>query len=193
MGSRLTEIVVDCRDPAAQAAFWAAVLDYHVVRSEDGQVEIAPWEREPPDLAERVRQGPGVPTLVFVTVPEAKTVKNRLHLDAHRRIQRLRRSCLRMKRTSRRWFVGTLGRLAVVGTAGLALGVGAAPRAEAGCAVHCRVHVCDWLQGCPGAGGRPRLANVFKCTNRCDGSSFWLCRRYSFERCRSFCYSRNAC
>jgi hypothetical protein len=28
-----------------------------------------------------VRKAPGVPTLVFVAVPEAKTVKNRLHLD----------------------------------------------------------------------------------------------------------------
>ncbi|HET6920671.1 MAG TPA: VOC family protein [Jiangellaceae bacterium] len=81
MGSRLTEIVVDCHDPAAQAAFWAAALGYHVVRTEDAQVEIAPWEREPADLAEQVRQAPGVPTLVFVTVPEGKTVKNRLHLD----------------------------------------------------------------------------------------------------------------
>jgi hypothetical protein len=81
MGSRLTEIVVDCHDPVAQAAFWAAALDYHVVRIEEGQVEIAPWEREPPDLAEQVRQAPSVPTLVFVTVPEGKTVKNRLHLD----------------------------------------------------------------------------------------------------------------
>jgi catechol 2,3-dioxygenase-like lactoylglutathione lyase family enzyme len=81
MGSRLTEIVVDCRDPVAQAGFWADVLGYHVVRTEDGQVEIAPWEREPPELAERVRRAPGAPTLVFVTVPEGKTVKNRLHLD----------------------------------------------------------------------------------------------------------------
>jgi hypothetical protein len=81
MGSRLTEIVVDCHDPVAQAAFWAAALGYQVVRTEQGQVEVAPWEREPPDLAEQVRQAPAVPTLVFVTVPEAKTVKNRLHLD----------------------------------------------------------------------------------------------------------------
>jgi hypothetical protein len=28
-----------------------------------------------------VRRAPGVPTLVFVAVPEGKTVKNRLHLD----------------------------------------------------------------------------------------------------------------
>jgi catechol 2,3-dioxygenase-like lactoylglutathione lyase family enzyme len=81
MGSRLTEIVVDCRDPVAQAAFWAAALGYHVVRSENGQVEIAPWRWEPPDLAEQVQHAPGVPTLVFVPVPEAKMVKNRLHLD----------------------------------------------------------------------------------------------------------------
>jgi hypothetical protein len=81
LGSRLTEIVVDCHDPAAQAAFWAAALDYHVVLAEEGLVEIAPWQREPADLAEQVRQAPGVPTLVFVTVPEGKEVKNRLHLD----------------------------------------------------------------------------------------------------------------
>jgi len=81
MGSRLTEIVVDCRDPVAQAAFWAAVLGYHVVRTAHGQVEIAAWPREPADLAEQVRQAPVVPALVFVTVPEGKAVKNRLHLD----------------------------------------------------------------------------------------------------------------
>jgi hypothetical protein len=81
MGSRLTEIVVDCYDPVAQAVFWAAVLDYHVVRTEDAQVEIAPWERDPPDLAEQVRLAPSVPTLVFAAVPEGKVVKNRLHLD----------------------------------------------------------------------------------------------------------------
>ena len=81
MGSRLTEIAVDCHDPVALAQFWTAALGYHVVRSEDGQVEIGPWEREPADLADRVRRAPTTPTLVFATVPEGKTVKNRLHLD----------------------------------------------------------------------------------------------------------------
>jgi glyoxalase superfamily protein len=81
MGSRLTEIVVDCQDPVAQGAFWAAVLGYHVVRTEEGQVEIAAWAQEPPDLAEQVRAAPIVPALVFVTVAEGKAVKNRLHLD----------------------------------------------------------------------------------------------------------------
>jgi catechol 2,3-dioxygenase-like lactoylglutathione lyase family enzyme len=81
VGSRLTEIVVDCRDPAALAAFWAGVLGYDVVRAENGQAEIAAWQREPPDLAEQVRRAPVAPSLVFVAVPEGKTVKNRLHLD----------------------------------------------------------------------------------------------------------------
>jgi hypothetical protein len=81
MPSRLTEIVVDCRNPSVLAAFWAAALDYHIVRTEDDQVEIAPWREEPTDLAAQVRHSPPVPTVVFVTVPEPKTVKNRLHLD----------------------------------------------------------------------------------------------------------------
>jgi catechol 2,3-dioxygenase-like lactoylglutathione lyase family enzyme len=81
MGSRLTELVVDCRDPVALAAFWAAALGYHLVRAEDGQAEIAAWAEEPPDLAEQVLRAATVPALVFVAVPEGKTVKNRLHLD----------------------------------------------------------------------------------------------------------------
>ena len=81
MGGRLIEIVVDCHDPAVLAAFWAAALGYHVVRAEGGQVEIAAWQREPPDLAEQVQRAPVVPALVFVAVPEGKAVKNRLHLD----------------------------------------------------------------------------------------------------------------
>jgi len=81
MTSRFTDLVVDCRDPAALARFWAEVLGYHVVRVEADQVEIAAWETEPADLAERVRRAPGVPAVVFVAVPEGKAVKNRLHLD----------------------------------------------------------------------------------------------------------------
>ena len=81
MGSRLTEIVVDCHDPVAQSAFWVAARGYHVVRTEEGRVEIALWQRGPPDLAGQVRQAPAAPALVFVTVPEGKAVKNRLHLD----------------------------------------------------------------------------------------------------------------
>ena len=60
-------------------------------RSEDGQVEIASWEQEPPELAKRVRRAPGIPTLVFVTVPEGKTVKNQLHVDLRPSAARMRR------------------------------------------------------------------------------------------------------
>src|SRR5215467_9823847 len=82
MGSRLTEIAVDCHDPVALAEFWAAVLNYHVVSNEDDQViEIAPWEKEPRDLADQIRRAPIVPSLFFARVPEGKTVKNRLHMD----------------------------------------------------------------------------------------------------------------
>lgn len=81
MTARLTEIVVDCRDPLALATFWASVLDYHVVRAEGGQVEIAASRHEVADLARQARLAAVIPTLVFVTVPEDKSVKNRLHLD----------------------------------------------------------------------------------------------------------------
>ncbi len=78
---RLTEVVVDCHDPVALARFWTAALGYHVIASDENQVEIGPWEREPADLADQVRRVPTPPTIVFVAVPEGKVVKNRLHLD----------------------------------------------------------------------------------------------------------------
>ena len=69
MGSRFTELTIDCADPERQAAFWAAVLGYQIVdRGEHGEVEIASTPRS-------------LPTLVFVRVPEPKTVKNRVHID----------------------------------------------------------------------------------------------------------------
>lgn len=45
MASRLTEIVIDCRDPRALAAFWAQVLGYAPVSENDDEVEIAEGER----------------------------------------------------------------------------------------------------------------------------------------------------
>ncbi|KAB8176785.1 MULTISPECIES: VOC family protein [Microbispora] len=77
MTSRFTELVVDCHDPERLAAFWCAVLDFKVIDRSEGKVEIGSWE---PTVEEvRARQMP--PTLVFIRVPEGKTVKNRLHLD----------------------------------------------------------------------------------------------------------------
>ncbi|WP_055701782.1 MULTISPECIES: VOC family protein [Streptomyces] len=77
MTSRFTELTVDCHDPEALAAFWCAVLDFKVIDRGEGQVEIGSWV----PTAEEVRARQMPPTLVFVRVPEGKTVKNRLHLD----------------------------------------------------------------------------------------------------------------
>ncbi len=61
-------ITFDCARPALVGQFWADALGYDVDRSED-------------DLASVVaRDGQG-PRLLFLQVPEGKSVKNRVHLD----------------------------------------------------------------------------------------------------------------
>lgn len=81
MTSRLTEVNVDCRDARTLAQFWCEVLDYHVVYDQGDGLEIAPWVEgaEPP--VEELRRAARPATLLFITVPEEKQVKNRLHLD----------------------------------------------------------------------------------------------------------------
>jgi predicted enzyme related to lactoylglutathione lyase len=64
-------ITVDCADPYRQALFWS---------------EATGWQEDPDDP-----NGPGDPegrivspqgfSLLFIPVPEGKTVKNRVHLD----------------------------------------------------------------------------------------------------------------
>jgi len=62
------ELVVDCRDAAAQAAWWAALTGGGVETDGDGAAVVGaagfPWEY-----------------WVFGPVPEPKTVKNRVHWD----------------------------------------------------------------------------------------------------------------
>jgi hypothetical protein len=69
MACRITELVLDARDPEALAAWWCAVLDYRVVgREDDGAVEIGsgdPWQ----------------PTIVIGAGAGPKREKLRLHLD----------------------------------------------------------------------------------------------------------------
>ena len=81
MTSRLTEINVDCADPARLAEFWCAALGYVVADATDELVEIGPGGREDVALLEEVRREPVAPSLFFAAVPEGKSVKNRLHLD----------------------------------------------------------------------------------------------------------------
>src|SRR5947209_1795374 len=75
MTSRITEIVVDSADPEGLAQFWAAVLGWVVVDSSEAEVEIRPYGTD--------GRSSVVPSLLFLKVPEAKTVKNRLHLDVN--------------------------------------------------------------------------------------------------------------
>ncbi len=65
----LRHITVDAADALGVARFWAAALGWQVDEESDAEEALA----APP-------QGGG-PGLLFVRVPEPKTVKNRLHLD----------------------------------------------------------------------------------------------------------------
>jgi len=72
MTSRIATITVDARDAYAQSLFWAQVLDF---------VE----DPDDPNLPEHeeclIRSRDGGHALLFIDVPEAKQVKDRVHLD----------------------------------------------------------------------------------------------------------------
>ncbi|HET7725648.1 MAG TPA: VOC family protein [Propionibacteriaceae bacterium] len=81
MSLRWYSVVVDSHDPAALGRWWAETLDYHIVYESDDELAIIPRWMSPdpvPDLETFLRTGQG---MVFVPVPEGKTVKNRLHVD----------------------------------------------------------------------------------------------------------------
>jgi len=68
MAGRFSELSIDCADPSSLADFWCQVLSYQITEKDNEWVQIA--------------EEPGaMPTLLFVTVPEGKTVKNRIHID----------------------------------------------------------------------------------------------------------------
>ena len=68
MTSRFSELCIDCHEPRHVAEFWAAVLGWNIIAGNGDEVEVSD-----PDGS--------LPTLLFVHVPESKTVKNRLHID----------------------------------------------------------------------------------------------------------------
>ncbi len=81
MALRWYTVVIDCLDVAAQARWWAETLDYVLVYEADDEAVIIPrhMSEDPIEaLDEWMSSGQA---LVFVPVPEAKIVKNRLHLD----------------------------------------------------------------------------------------------------------------
>jgi len=85
------QLVIDCADPDRLARFWAAALGYQLAPPPAG---FPTWDDYYRDLgipeeelgigADRISdpQGHG-PAVWFQVVPDAKAVKNRLHLDIH--------------------------------------------------------------------------------------------------------------
>lgn len=72
MTSVIGQVTVDAAEPTALAGWWAQVLDW-TVHPEDGPDEV--W------IESAAPGQPGRQEILFIRVPEAKTVKNRLHLD----------------------------------------------------------------------------------------------------------------
>jgi hypothetical protein len=73
MSTRLVHLVIDANDPAKLARFWSGALDWEIEDEEPGEVDVSPAGYHYPD--------PVALPLVFVAVPEPKTVKDRVHLD----------------------------------------------------------------------------------------------------------------
>ena len=71
MSLRIANITFDCADAAKVAAFWSEVLERPV--APDANVHFA-LIAPPADRS-------GVPTLLFIQVPEGRVAKNRVHLD----------------------------------------------------------------------------------------------------------------
>jgi catechol 2,3-dioxygenase-like lactoylglutathione lyase family enzyme len=73
MASRISELVIDCRDPQRLAEFWCAVLGFTVLDVEDGAIEIGP-----PDGF-----GGPQPTLILSPSTDPRTGKLPLHIDVN--------------------------------------------------------------------------------------------------------------
>ncbi len=69
MTSTIKYMTFDCHNPLLLAEFWSAVLGY----------ETENWPVI--DGATSKPRDGGVPHIAFIKAPEAKTAKNRLHLD----------------------------------------------------------------------------------------------------------------
>jgi len=68
MPSSVDGLTIDCRDPRRLATFWTQALGYELKEATDDEADIV----DP--------SGHSWP-LLFLVVPEGKSMKNRLHLD----------------------------------------------------------------------------------------------------------------
>jgi catechol 2,3-dioxygenase-like lactoylglutathione lyase family enzyme len=73
MACRLSELVLDCRDPETLARFWSEVLGYRELSREDGAIEIGP----------EAGFGGLAPTLVLSPSSDPTPGKLRLHIDVN--------------------------------------------------------------------------------------------------------------
>ncbi len=73
MAIRMQCICVDTQDPARLASFWKDALGWRQTHAEADEVVLEPPEGSAEDGI--------VPDLLFLKVPESKSVKNRLHID----------------------------------------------------------------------------------------------------------------
>ncbi|WP_232664086.1 VOC family protein [Pseudonocardia sp. TRM90224] len=72
MASRISELVLGCREPDVLARFWCEVLDFVVLdRLDDGTLEIGP----------RTGFGGAQPTIILSARAEPEPGKSRLHID----------------------------------------------------------------------------------------------------------------
>ncbi len=73
LGIRIQSVVIDAHDPIALARFWSAALGWRITQEDPEECVVEPPEGSPAiDVS---------PDLTIGRVPEAKTIKNRLHLD----------------------------------------------------------------------------------------------------------------
>ena len=74
MACRISELVLECRDPDLLARFWCEVLDFVVLdREDDGSLEIGP----------RTGFGGPQPTIILSRNDEPAPGKPRLHIDVN--------------------------------------------------------------------------------------------------------------
>jgi catechol 2,3-dioxygenase-like lactoylglutathione lyase family enzyme len=72
MGVRMSELVLDCRDPQRLADFWCEVLGFDIVgHEEDGSIEIGP----------AAGFGGLQPTIILGVSAEPLRARGRLHID----------------------------------------------------------------------------------------------------------------
>ena len=74
MACRISELVLDCRDPEVLARFWCEVLDFVALsRTDDGSIGIGPREGF----------GGAQPTMFLSRRDEPERGRSRLHIDVN--------------------------------------------------------------------------------------------------------------